>query len=493
MDNEPLIFERSSRGRRGVAPPLPQFDPVEPAARLPAAELRGDLDLPELAENEVMRHFLRLSNRNHGVDTDIYPLGSCTMKYNPKVNEVAARLPGLVNLHPYQTAAAAQGALELIHELEGMLAEITGFAAVSTQPAAGSQCELAGILSIRAYHRKHAQARPTVLVPDSAHGTNPATAAMAGLKVVHLATGPDGDVDADELDARLDDDVAALMITLPSTLGLFERRILQVTEKVHAAGAQVYCDGANMNAMLGRVRPGDLGIDVMHLNLHKTFSTPHGGGGPGAGALAVQEHLAPYLPGPRVVHDCEHGFRLAPAGPDSIGRVHSHLGNFGNLVRAYTYIRSLGAAGLRAVADDAVINANYLRTRLSPYYDLPYDRACMHEVVLSGARQARAGVRTLDIAKRLIDFGLHPPTVYFPLIVDEALMIEPTETESRESLDRFADAMVRIAGEVESNPQALHDAPTRAPVRRLDEVTANRKPDVRWTPAPRDQSGPTPG
>ncbi len=482
MTSEPLIFELSSPGRTGVRPPLPQFEPVDVATALPESEPRQDLDLPEVSEVDVMRHFVRLSQRNHSVDTAIYPLGSCTMKYNPKINEVVARLPGFTAVHPYQPEPSVQGAFALIRELESLLAEITGFPSVTTQPAAGSQGEMSGMLCIRAFLAERGETRSKVLVPDSAHGTNPATAAMTGLEVVPLTTAAHGDIDVDELDAKLDDTVAALMLTLPSTLGLFERRILEVTSRVHDAGAQVYCDGANLNALLGRVRPGELGIDVMHMNLHKTFSTPHGGGGPGAGALAVHAHLVPYLPGPRIEEDDSGTLRLAPAGDDSIGRVHSHLGNFGNLVRAYTYIRSLGAAGLREASGDAVLAANYLRVRLTPHYDLPYHRVCMHEVVFSGTRQARQGARTLDIAKRLIDFGVHPPTVYFPLIVDEALMIEPTETESRQSLDEFVDAMVAIAREAQSSPEAVRDAPVNAPVRRLDEVTANRHPDIRWRP-----------
>ncbi len=478
MDSEPLVHELSSPGRRGVRPPLPQFQAVDPADALPASEIRADLRLPEVSEIDVMRHFLRLSHRNHSVDTAMYPLGSCTMKYNPKVNEVTARTPGLADIHPYQAEDTVQGALALIFELEALLAEITGFSAVSTQPSAGSQGELVGLLAILAWHESRGQTRTQVLVPDSAHGTNPATGSMSGLQVVNLPTAADGGIDLRDLDERLGPNAAALMLTLPSTLGLFERRIQQVVERVHASGALVYCDGANMNAMLGRVRPADLGIDVMHLNLHKTFSTPHGGGGPGAGALGVQPFLEAFLPGPRVVRRGG-GYALADVSDDSIGRVHAHLGNFGNLVRAYTYIRSLGAAGLRAAADGAVLNANYLRARLADDYDLPYDRPCMHEVVFAGTRQRRQGVRTLDIAKRLIDFGIHPPTIYFPTIVDEALMIEPTETESRESLDRFVEVMRQIAREAATEPDTLKAAPVNAPVRRLDEATANRRPDVR--------------
>ena len=480
MASEALIFELASPGRAGVRPPLPQFDAVDPKAVLPTGQVRATLDLPEVSEIDVMRHFVRLSQRNHSIDTAIYPLGSCTMKYNPKINEVTARLPGLVEPHPYQPEASVQGLLALIHHLETLLGEIAGFSRVTTQPAAGSQGELVGLLCIQAWLRSRGERRTTVLVPDSAHGTNPATATMTGLRVEPLGTAPDGNIDLAELDAKLGDDVAALMLTLPTTLGLFEQRILEVTRRVHEAGGQVYGDGANMNAMLGRVRPGDLGIDVMHLNLHKTFTTPHGGGGPGAGALGVQPHLEPFLPGPHVVQT-DQGFALAPAGPPSIGRVHSHVGNVGNLVRAYTYIRSLGRDGMREVANDAVLHANYLRARLSPHYDIPYDRICMHEVVLAGTRQRRQGVRTMDIAKRLIDYGVHPPTVYFPLIVDEALMIEPTETESIESLDQFAEALISIAHEAEHDQDVLHAAPLNAPVRRLDEVTANRSPDVNWS------------
>ena len=482
MASEPLIFELASPGRPGVRPPLPQFDDVEPHAVLPPDQIRDRLDLPEVSEIDVMRHFVRLSQRNHSIDTAIYPLGSCTMKYNPKINEVTARLPGLAEPHPYQPETSVQGLLALIYELEALLGEIAGFDRVTTQPAAGSQGEMVGMLCVRAWLRSRGERRSTVLVPDSAHGTNPATATMTGMRVQPLGTAPDGNIDLAELDAKLNGDVAALMLTLPTTLGLFEQRILEVTRRVHEAGGQVYGDGANLNAMLGRVRPGDLGIDVMHLNLHKTFTTPHGGGGPGAGALGVQAHLAPFLPDPHIVQ-ADQGFALQPAGPESIGRVHSHLGNVGNLIRAYTYIRSLGREGMREVANDAVLHANYLRARLAPYYDIPYDRLCMHEVVLAGTRQRRLGVRTTDIAKRLIDYGVHPPTVYFPLIVDEALMIEPTETESIESLDQFADALISVAQEAEHDPELLHAAPVTAPVRRLDEVTANRSPDVNWTAA----------
>ena len=481
MDSEPLIHQLGSSGRDGVRVPLPQFEPVDPEDVLSQSEIRSGLNLPEVSEIDVMRHFLRLSHRNHSVDTAMYPLGSCTMKYNPKVNEVVARLPGLSDVHPYLPDGDVQGALELIHSLEAMLAEITGFTAVSTQPSAGSQGELAGILGILSYHKARGERRTQVLVPDSAHGTNPATGTMSGLHVVNLPTASDGGIDLDELDARLGPDVAAIMLTLPSTLGLFERRIIDVIERVHSVGAQVYCDGANMNAMLGRVRPADLGVDVMHLNLHKTFSTPHGGGGPGAGALAVQKHLECFLPGPRIERQ-DGGYVLKEADTSSIGRVHAHLGNFGNLVRAYTYIRSHGSMGLRGATDDAVLNANYLRARLSSDYDVPYDRICMHEVVLAGTRQKKLGVCTIDIAKRLIDYGIHPPTIYFPLIVDEALMIEPTETESLESLDHFVNVMQKIARETESDPDKVLNAPVNAPVRRLDEVSANRRPDVRWVP-----------
>ena len=434
-----------------------------------------------MSELDLLRHFNRLSHLNHAIDLGFYPLGSCTMKYNPKVNEWAARLPGLADSHPLDPDALAQGSLELEWLLAELLKEISGLAAVSLQPAAGAQGELTGMLMTRAYHRSRGEGeqRTKVLVPDSAHGTNPATASMVGYQTVTIRSNERGGIDLDELRGHLGPDSAALMITNPSTLGIFEDQIDQVVAAVREAGAIAYMDGANLNAILGRFRPGDAGFDVMHFNLHKTFSTPHGGGGPGAGPVGVSERLAPFLPGPMpllVEGDAAEVLRNARAGrstpnarfaleadgarPESIGRVRSFTGNFGMFIRAYTYIRSNGDAGLRAVSEDAVLAANYLRVRLADAYDLPYDRICKHEVVFSGRRQKREhGVTTLDIAKAILDHGIHPPTIYFPLIVEEALMIEPTETESIETLDRFAEVMLGIAEAARTDPETLKQAP----------------------------------
>jgi glycine dehydrogenase subunit 2 len=472
---EPLLFEKSRPGRRGVS--LPSLD--VPAAAVPQDWRRDRLDLPEVSEPEVVRHYLRLSHMNYCVDTGFYPLGSCTMKYNPKANDAAARLSGFAAVHPLQDPSTAQGALALMHELAGLIGEIGGFPAVSLQPSAGAHGELTGILIMRAALKDRGQgARTRVLVPDSAHGTNPATTAMAGMEVVEIPSDARGNVDLAALEKNLDHRVAGLMITNPNTLGLFEENLLVVTRKVHEAGGLVYGDGANFNAILGICRPGELGIDIMHFNLHKTFSTPHGGGGPGAGAVGVCAELAPYLPGPLPRREegrdgPEYSWSM-PAR--SVGPVRSFHGNFGVLVRAYMYIRMLGAPGLREAAENAVLNANYLQTRLAGEYPAPYgQRRCMHEFVVQGRIRGAEGVRALDVSKRLIDYGFHPPTNYFPLIVPEALMIEPTETESRETLDAFAEAMLAIAREARASPDLLHDAPHGSPVRRLDEVRAARE------------------
>jgi glycine dehydrogenase subunit 2 len=437
------------------------------------------LPLPEVAEVDVVRHYVRLSHLNYSVDTGLYPLGSCTMKYNPKVNEVAARIPGFASLHPLQDPSTAQGALSLMFDLQGMIGEIGGFAAVTLQPSAGAQGELTGILIMRAWHAQRGETRrKRILVPDSAHGTNPASTTMAGLEVVEIPSDARGNIDLIALRANLDDRVAGLMLTNPNTLGLFEENLLEITRLVHEAGGLVYGDGANFNAILGVAKPGLMGIDVMHFNLHKTFSTPHGGGGPGSGAVGVAEKLAPFLPGPIAVRtESGGGARFDWQTPaHSIGRVRSFHGNFGVLVRAYTYFRMLGPLGLRAVAENAVLNANYLQARLKDVYPVPHgDRLCMHEFVAQGKLRAAPDIRALDIAKRLIDHGFHPPTNYFPLIVPEALMIEPTETESLETLDRFVEAMLTIAREAADNPELLHDAPHSSPVRRLDEVKAARE------------------
>ena len=503
---QPLIFEASAAGRRGVRFPAPS-EAARAATRgqpeIPAAQRRTRAPrLPEVSELDLLRHFNRLSHLNHAIDLGFYPLGSCTMKYNPKVNEWAARLPGLADSHPLDPDALAQGSLELEWMLAELLKEISGLAAVSLQPAAGAQGELTGMLMTRAYHRSRGEGeqRTKVLVPDSAHGTNPATASMVGYQTVTIRSNERGGIDLDELRGHLGPDSAALMITNPSTLGIFEDQIDQVVAAVREAGAIAYMDGANLNAILGRFRPGDAGFDVMHFNLHKTFSTPHGGGGPGAGPVGVSERLAPFLPAPlpllvdgdgaEVLRNARAGrstvgarFALEDEGarPESIGRVRSFTGNFGMFVRAYTYIRSNGDAGLRAVSDDAVLAANYLRVRLADAYDLPYDRICKHEVVFSGRRQKREhGVTTLDIAKAILDHGIHPPTIYFPLIVEEALMIEPTETESIETLDRFAQVMLEIAEAARTDPESLKRAPETTPVGRLDEASAARRPDLRF-------------
>jgi glycine dehydrogenase subunit 2 len=471
--NEKLLFEHSEPGRKGYS--LSKLD--VPATALPAELCREEISgFPELSEVDVVRHFTRLSTWNYGVDSGFYPLGSCTMKYNPKVNEVAARIPGLASIHPATPAHLAQGTLELMYRLQGALAEVSGFARVTLQPAAGAQGELTGMLVIRAWHEARGSKRSKVLIPDTAHGTNPATAALTGYDVVPLAS--DGVLTLEEVEAHMNDDVAALMVTNPNTLGLFETNIEAICKLVHDRGGLVYCDGANLNALMGIARPGDMGIDVMHFNLHKTFSTPHGGGGPGAGPVGVTEKLIPYLPGPgveRVGND----YRLEAESADSVGRMMAFHGNVGVMVRAYAYIRSMGAAGLRRASEMAVLNANYVRARLEGVYDLPYKSRSLHEVVFSD-KDLEGGCHTLDVAKRLIDYGYHPPTIYFPLVVKGAIMIEPTETESQEVLDEFCDAMIAIAGEARDNPELLHQAPVRSRIRRLDETTAARKPKLKW-------------
>ncbi|HEY8767543.1 MAG TPA: aminomethyl-transferring glycine dehydrogenase subunit GcvPB [Dehalococcoidia bacterium] len=473
-----LTFDRSKAGRIGVI--LPALD--VPAAAMPESRLlREELTLPEMAQNDVIRYFVGLSRLNYSIDTGLYPLGSCTMKYNPKINEDIARLPGFAQAHPQQQPETVQGALAVLFELQETLAEITGMDAVGLAPAAGAQGELSGVLMIKAYHLARGEtARTKVLVPDSAHGTNPATAAMAGFDVVTVPSDASGNADIDFLATNLDETVAAIMYTLPSTLGIFDPHIGRIGRLVHEHGALLYGDGANQNALLGRARFGDMGFDVVHLNLHKTFSTPHGGGGPGAGPVCVKLPLAPYLPAPIVQ---KYGASYSLARPEkSIGKTMAFHGNFGVLVRALTYIKSMGGDGLRAIADNAVINANYLQARLREAYKLAVNRTCMHEVVLSGSRQKGRGVKTLDVAKRLIDYGFHPPTIYFPLIVDEAMMIEPTETEGIEALDAFCEAMLAIDRESLEQPEMVKGAPYNAPLRRLDEATAARKPVLRWTP-----------
>jgi len=476
-----LIFELSSPGR--VAWSLPEADVPEADAQklLPAKCLRSaPPDLPEVSEFDVVRHYSRLSRMNYGVDTHFYPLGSCTMKYNPKLHEDMARLAGFAKVHPLSPEASAQGALQLMHELARDLAEIAGMDAVSLQPAAGAQGELAGVLMIRAYHQSRGEKRTKVLVPDSAHGTNPASTAIAGYEVVEVKSLPNGEVDVDALARTLDTDVAAFMITVPNTLGMFEPRIIEITELCHAKGVQVYMDGANLNAILGITRPGDVGFDVCHFNLHKTFTTPHGGGGPGAGPVGVKAHLEPFLPVPVVTKDGDE-YALDWKRPRSIGKLQAFWGNFGMLVRAYTYIRTMGPDGLRSVSDNAILNANYIMKRLEADYDVAVPGPCMHECVLSARRQKKLGVTATDIAKRLLDLGFYAPSTYFPLIVEEALMIEPTETEAKETLDAFCDAMIQIAREAETNAAPIHEAPVTTAVRRLDQTKAAREPNLKWT------------
>jgi glycine dehydrogenase subunit 2 len=474
---EPLLCELSSSGRQGVRYPQPDV----PQVSLPQGLTRQELPLPELYEADVVRHFTRLSQLNYSIDTGFYPLGSCTMKYNPKVNEATARFPGFSQLHPLQPIETIQGALLVMFELQEMLKEIGGFAGVSLQPAAGAHGELTGVLIIRAYHEARQDTKRTkILIPDSAHGTNPATSAMSGLEVVQLSSDARGNVDLEALRAECDDTLAGLMLTNPNTLGLFDENIEEVIRMVHAAGGLVYGDGANMNALLGIARPGDLGFDVLHYNLHKTFSTPHGGGGPGSGPVGVADHLVDFLPGP-VIDVIESGDDELPPlygpvyPPKSIGRVKSFFGHFGMMVRAYTYIRMHGPDGLRKVSEYAVLNANYLMASLKDVYPLPYDRTCMHEFVLEGRLPDTTDIHALDIAKRLMDYNFHPPTNYFPLIVHEALMIEPTETESKEILDAFVDAMRRIAEEARAQPELLKEAPHFTPVGRVDEVKAAKE------------------
>jgi glycine dehydrogenase subunit 2 len=476
---EPLLSELSRPGVPGhQLPPLDVPDDDTWAAQL----TRQDLKLPEIGELDVVRHFTHLAQRNFSIDSVFYPLGSCTMKYNPKVNEDVARLPGFLHVHPLQPDATVQGALELMHRLQEMLAAITGFHAATLQPAAGAQGELCGMLMMRAYHRDRGQTqRRKVLVPDSAHGTNPATAAMCGFYTVAIPSDSQGDVDLKRLEAELDDTVVGLMLTNPNTLGLFEKQLRQVTQAVHDAGGLVYGDGANLNAILGVVKPAEVGFDCLHINVHKTFSTPHGAGGPGAGPVVVSEKLEPYLPVPVVVKNADGAYALEYDRPKSIGRLKGYQGHFGILARGYTYIRMHGAEGLRQLSETAVLNANYLRVLLREAYELAYERTCMHEFVLSGRRQKARGVRTLDIAKRLIDFNIHPPTIYFPLIVDEAIMVEPTEAESKTTLDHFATVMREIATEAEHTPEVVLAAPHTQVVGRLDEVTAARRPVLRWS------------
>ncbi len=483
---EPLIFDIGGEGRTGFALPALDVPEADLGEVLGQGNVRDGIPgFPEVSEVEVVRHFYRLSKWNYCIENGLYPLGSCTMKHNPRINEVLARLPGFVDSHPLRPTSAAQGNLELLHYTAELLAEITGMDAVTLHPCAGSHGELTGMMLVKAYFDARGEKRKTVLIPDSAHGTNPASAVICGFEAREIPSGPDGCVDIARLEEEMNDDVAALMLTNPNTLGIFERQMDRIAEIVHSHGGLVYMDGANMNALLGKVRPGDTGVDVLHLNLHKTFSTPHGGGGPGSGPVAVKKILEPHLPLPVVTRVEENGdvrYEEEYQRPGSIGRIGAFFGNFGTVVRALSYILSMGGEGLSRVSEMAVLNANYIRRKLEPYFHLKYDSPVLHEVVFDDKHQAEHGVSVGDMAKRLMDFGFHPPTVSFPLIVHGAIMIEPTETEPREEIDRFVEAMIQIAGEAKSDPDLVTGAPRTTPVSRMDEVRAARKPVLRWVP-----------
>lgn len=480
-DYNKVIFELSSEGRKGYRLPNLDVPEVELSELLPKNLLReDDLELPEVSEVDVIRHYTALSNKNYSVDKGFYPLGSCTMKYNPKINEDMAVLSGFSKIHPFQCEDISQGALELMHDLKVKLCEVTGMDDLTLQPAAGAHGEYTGLLVIKAYHEKRGDTKRTkIIVPDSAHGTNPASASVAGFDIVEIKSNPDGRVSIEELKKVLNDEIAGLMLTNPSTLGLFESDIKLISELVHEAGGLLYYDGANLNAVMGITRPGDMGFDVCHLNIHKTFSTPHGGGGPGCGPVGVKGHLAKFLPVPTVEKENDK-FKLDYNRPDSLGKIRSLYGNFGVMVKAYTYILTMGKEGLKAASENAVLNTNYIKESLRDYYNLGKDDICKHEVILSTLKENPHHIATVDIAKRLIDYGIHPPTVYFPLIVEEALMIEPTESESKETIDEFIDVMKKIAVEAKENPELLHEAPVNAPVRRLDQVKAARTPILKW-------------
>lgn len=477
-----LIFEISKEGRTAYSIPKCDVPEVSIKDLIPEGLLRcSEPELPEVSELDVVRHFTLLSNKNFGVDTGFYPLGSCTMKYNPRINEDMASLSKFTKLHPYQSQKTVQGALRVIHELGEQLAEIAGFEAVSLQPAAGAHGELTGLMVIKAYHEKRGDLKRTkIIVPDSAHGTNPASATVAGFDIIEIQSDANGAVDIEKLKAVLSDEVAGLMLTNPSTLGLFEKNIAEVAKLVHEAGGLLYYDGANMNAIMGKARPGDMGFDVCHYNLHKTMSTPHGGGGPGSGPIGVRKDLAEFLPSP-VVSKKDGSYYLDYDRPYSIGKVKSFYGNFGVMIKAYTYILSMGAEGLKKASEFAVLNANYIRVKLKNHYKLAIDEICMHEFVLDGLIDNEHHVTTLDVAKRIMDYGYHPPTIYFPLIVHEALMIEPTETEKLETLDEFIDVMIKIAEEAKENPDLVKSAPHNTEIKRLDEVKAARSPVLKWS------------
>ncbi|MFH1701665.1 MAG: aminomethyl-transferring glycine dehydrogenase subunit GcvPB [Candidatus Zixiibacteriota bacterium] len=478
MNKDILIYEKSRSGRSGFSLPELKSGVDKVTGLIPEKYRRQDASgLPEISEPELVRHYIELSTRNHHIDKGFYPLGSCTMKYNPKVNDAMAGLHGFSKLHPLAPIEECQGALRLMYELAEMLATITGFKQATLQPVAGAHCELMGLLLIRAAMKKRGDVRKKILIPDSAHGTNPASVILSGYQVNQFSSSDKGIISAEHIAEVMDKETAGIMITNPNTLGLFETEIEKIAKVVHAAGGMLYMDGANLNALMGQSRPADMGFDIVHYNLHKTLSTPHGGGGPGAGALAVTDELIPFLPKP-IITKKDGKYFLDYDRPESIGRMHSFYGNFANMVRAYTYLRHLGPLGVKRVSENAVLNANYLKERLKDAFEVPFNGICQHEFVLSGNRQKKRGIRTADIAKRLLDFGLHAPTIYFPLIVPEAIMIEPTETESKETLDYFADVMLQIDKEIDSDPDLVREAPHNTPVRRLDEVKATKTLDI---------------
>jgi len=476
-----IIFDKSVKGRMGVKLPASQVPSLELSENINTALLREiPAELPEITEPEVVRHFVNLSTKNHHVDKDFYPLGSCTMKYNPKINDVIASMPGFAGLHPDQPEETTQGALQLMYELEQMMKKITGMSRVTLQPSAGSQGEFVGILMMKKYHEKNGENRKYIIIPETAHGTNPASVILGGFKTRQVKSDNRGRVDIEDLKSLVDADVAGMMLTQPNTLGLFEDNIEGISSVIHGVGGLMYMDGANLNALVGLARSADMGFDITHINLHKTFSTPHGGGGPGAGPIGVVDKLVPFLPVP-MIDKVDDGYTLNFGTDNSIGRIHTFFGNFGILVRAYVYIRMLGEEGLRDMTKMAILNANYLKARLQDKYEVPFSEGTMHEFVASGIKQKERGIKVLDIAKSLLDYGYHAPTIYFPINIPEAMMIEPTESETKATLDSFADALLEIDERISTDPNSLKDAPITTPVRRLDETKANREPNLRWT------------
>ena len=483
MSDSRVIFEKSVKGRMGVALPKSDVPEISLSDSISPELLRETpAKLPEVSEPQVVRHYVNLSIKNHHVDKDFYPLGSCTMKYNPKINDALASLPGFANIHPHQADEMVQGALHIMFELEQMLLKITGMSEATLQPSAGSQGEFAGILIMKKYHKKNGEKRKYIIIPETAHGTNPASVSLGGFKPREVKSDNRGRVDLEDLKSKLDDEVAGMMLTQPNTLGLFEDQIEEISDAVHNVGALMYMDGANMNAVVGLCKPAEMGFDIIHINLHKTFSTPHGGGGPGSGPIAVVEKLVPFLPIPKLIKNENGKYNWKSDIPDSIGRLHTFFGNFGILVRAYVYIRMLGDEGLKSMTRNAIINANYLKNKLKDVYNIPFTEGTLHEFVASGINQKAKGVKALDIAKALLDNGFHAPTIYFPNNVPEAMMIEPTESETKETLDRFIEVMLKINDNINVDPDLIREAPITTPVTRLDETKANRELDLRWTP-----------